>query len=110
MPGNPLTDPNWAPNLADTVERVVGTVRDKTTKPLLIAYRGLVFGIVAAFGGVTALVMLIIAFVRGLQALVEIGTSHDTAVWVSYLGVGALFTLLGLIVMRKRYAAPEPEA
>ena len=27
MPGNPFTDPNWAPDLADTVERVVGKVR-----------------------------------------------------------------------------------
>ena len=37
MPGNPLTDPNWAPDLADTVERVVGTVREGATTPVVHA-------------------------------------------------------------------------
>ena len=35
MPGNPLTDPNWAPNLADTIERVVSVRprQDDATRP-----------------------------------------------------------------------------
>ena len=41
MPSNPLSDPNWAPQLADTIERVVGQVRDKTTKPVVMITRGL---------------------------------------------------------------------
>ena len=40
MPGNPFTDPNWAAELADTVERVVGTVRDKATTPVVKAITG----------------------------------------------------------------------
>ena len=31
MPGNPLTDPNWAPDLADRIASFVGSIRDKTT-------------------------------------------------------------------------------
>ena len=31
MPGNPFTDPNWAPHLADTIERTVVKVRSVTT-------------------------------------------------------------------------------
>ena len=108
MPGNPLSDPNWAPKRADTVERVVGQVRDKTTKPLLTAYRGLVFGLVAAFGAMFAAVLLVVVAVRGLQALIEIGTSHADAVWIGYLVIGVLFTIGGLLMMKKRF--PQEEA
>ncbi len=103
MPGNPLSDPNWAPKLADTVERFVGQVRDRTTKPLLLAYRGLVYGLVAAFTAVFAIVASIILGVRGLQALIEIFTSHADAVWIGYLAVGAIFSIVGLIIMKKRF-------
>ena len=66
MAGNPFTDPNWAADIADTIERVVGTVRDRTTKPLVTASRGLVFGLLAAILGVVALTLLIIAASRGI--------------------------------------------
>ena len=60
MPSNPLSDPNWAPQLADTIERVVGQVRDKTTKPIVMIARGLVFGLLSVFVGVFALVRLLV--------------------------------------------------
>ena len=109
MPGNPLTDPTWAPKLADTIERVVGSLRDKTTKRVLTAYRGIVFGLVAVFAGSFALVLLIIGMFRGVQALLDIGLDHHNSVWVSYLGVGALFTLGGLIAMKKRFPNTEEQ-
>ena len=45
MPGNPFTDPNWAPDLADTVERTVGKVRTLTTDNAVKVSRALVFGV-----------------------------------------------------------------
>lgn len=108
MPGNPLSDPNWAPKLADTVERVVGQIRDKTTKPLLTAYRGVVFGLVAAFSGVFALILLLIVAIRGLQALIEIFTSHADAVWIGYLVIGAVFAVAGLVILKKRFPQEDP--
>jgi hypothetical protein len=108
MPGNPLSDPNWAPKLADTVERVVGQVRDKTTKPLLVAYRGVVFGLVAVFTAVFALVLTLVVGIRGLQALIEIFTSHADAVWIGYLVIGAVFAVVGLVVMKKRFPQEDP--
>ncbi len=71
MPGNPLTDPNWAPELADTVERVVGTVREKTTDNVVKAARIIVFGLLGAFLGITALILLVITFTRALQVLLD---------------------------------------
>ena len=92
MAGNPFTDPNWAADIADTIERVVGTVRDRTTKPLVTASRGLVFGLLAAILGVVALTLLIIWF------------SHTVSVYVSYLIVGGIFCLGGLFVLSKRFS------
>ena len=102
MPGNPLTDPNWAASLADTIERVVGLVRDRTTKPLLVAYRGAIFGVIGLFGGVAGIVLFTISLVRGLQAILEWPLNHADAVWTSYLIAGTLFSLVGAILMSKR--------
>ena len=102
MPGNPLTDPNWASSLADNIERVVVTVRDKTTKPLLVMYRGAVFGVIGVCGGIAALVLFTAFLTRGLQSILEWPLTHSDAVWVSYLGLGVVFGVAGLILMRKR--------
>jgi hypothetical protein len=109
MPGNPLTDPNWAPNLADTIERFVGTLRDKTTKPLLTVVRAVIFGVIAAFGGAIALVLVMVAFFRGVQALLDIGLQHHDSVWVSYIAFGTLFTLVGLVLLKKRLTVPDEQ-
>ena len=107
MPGNPLTDPNWAPKLADTIVRVVESIRDKTTKKVLTTYRAIVFGVIAVIGGVVALVLVVIGLFRGVQALLDLGLDHHNSVWISYLGVGALFTIAGLIAMKKRFPAAD---
>ena len=45
MAGNPLTDPNWPSTLADQVEQVVGTVREKATAPVIHGARAVVYGL-----------------------------------------------------------------
>jgi len=109
MPGNPLTDPDWAPKLADTIERVVGGIRDKTTKKVLVVSRAVIFGVIIAFGSAVALVLLIIAMFRGAQAILDSFLDHHNSVWVSYLALGALFTVAGLVAMKKRFP-PENAA
>jgi len=110
MPGNPLTDPDWAPKLADTIERLVGNVRDKTTKRVLVVSRAVIFGVVIAFGGALAAVLLIIALFRGAQAVLDTFLDHHDSVWVSYLALGALFSIGGLIAMKMRFPKPAAEA
>ena len=104
MPGNPLTDPNWATDLANTVERVVGTVRDKTTNNVVLVARGVVFGLLATILGLTALVLLLVALTRGLQALLDLAVTHERAVYLSYLILGGICCLAGLFLMRKRHS------
>ncbi len=104
MPGNPFTDPNWAAYLADTVERVVGSVRDRTTRPLVTFTRAVVYGLLAAILGIAAAVLLVIVLTRGTQELLDWAkVRRSAAVYISYLAVGGIFSLAGLLVLRKRY-------
>jgi hypothetical protein len=107
MAGNPLTDPNWPAELADTVERVVGTVKEKATKPAVHVTRGIVFGLLAAFLGVTALVLLIVGAIRGLQVLLDIFLTPARAVYVSYYLVGGILCLGGALCFMKRHTPDQ---
>jgi hypothetical protein len=107
MAGNPLTDPNWAPELADTVERLVGTVRDRATKPAVRAARAIVFGLLAAMLAVVAITLLLLAATRGLQALLDLGLDWSMAVYLSYFIVGGILCLVGLLLLARR---PPPDA
>jgi hypothetical protein len=106
MPGNPLTDPNWAADAADTVERIVGNVRSRAVTPIVHAARGVVFGLLALFLGLAAVVLVLLIATRGLQALLDLVVSHQRAVYLSYLIIGAVLCTVGLVLMKLR--APKP--
>jgi hypothetical protein len=104
MPGNPLTDPNWAPDLADTVERVVGNVRQKTTDNVVKAARIIVFGLLGAILGLTAVILLVIMFTRAFQVLLDFAVTPPRAVYLSYFIVGGICCLLGALLMKRRHS------
>jgi uncharacterized membrane protein YedE/YeeE len=104
MAGNPLTDPNWAADTTDQVVKLVDNVKAKTTKPAVMLARGLVFGLLAIFLGLFALVLFLIGITRGLQAAVEPFTTQARAVYISYLAIGGVLTLIGAILFKKRNA------
>jgi hypothetical protein len=92
-----LTLPDdWPTQATDTVVRVVGQVRDRTTGPALTVARALVYGMLAAVVGIPALVLVVIALVR----LVDVWVPEE--VWAAHLIVGAVLTLAGLLLWRKR--------
>jgi len=103
MPGNPLTNPHWAAEMADTVERVVGTVRDRATTPIVHITRALVYGLLAALLGLAALVLVLIAVTRALQALLDTGVEWPRAVYLSYLILGGILCLVGMLLFKKRH-------
>lgn len=102
MPGNPLTDPNWASDVADTIVSTVDKVRDRTTTPIVMIARGLVFGLLSIFLGLFILAMVLIGGTRALISILEAPLDHDSAVWVSYYVMGGVFLLAGTIFMVKR--------
>ena len=93
-------DGDWADQAADTVVRVVDTVREKTTGPALTAARAIVYGIIGAFAALVGLIVLIIALIR----MLDVYLPGD--VWSAYLLLGTAFAVGGLFVWRKRFA-PE---
>jgi hypothetical protein len=108
VPSNPLTDPEWANRSVDFIDRWVQLVRRYTTQPIVTTARGLVFGLLAAFGIVSVIVVLSVGTARGLIAALDAGLSHDQAVWGTYFILSALFFLLGTFLMRKRFKEDDP--
>lgn len=93
-PSPSTNDKDWAVTVADTIDSVVGSVRDKTAVPAETVVRGLVYGILIAVVGTTAMVLLTTGLVRLLDLWLRI--------WAVYAIVGGLFTLAGLFLWRKR--------
>jgi hypothetical protein len=100
---NPFSDPNWSTAVVDFIDRWLGFVRDHTTRPLIAIIRGLVFGTMALVGVMFCVVLLLIGIMRALVSLGDVWLSHDTAVWVAYFVLGAIFLALGAFGMRKRH-------
>jgi len=105
MPANPLTDPNWASETTDTLVSYIDLVRSKTTQNVVYAARAVVFGLIAVIVGSFALVILFVMLMRGLQALLELATTWERAVYLSYLIVGAVFTIAGVVLFKMRNTA-----
>ncbi len=107
MPGNPLTDPNWASDLAETIDRYVGKVRTTVTDRAVTAVRAIVFGIVILIAAPATVALMVILGTKFLQRLIAIGTDHDSSVWVSYMVFGGLLVIGGSVMMRKRFENEE---
>lgn len=109
MLGNPLTDPNWATTLVDTIDKWVGKARTTVTDRAVKASRALVFSVVVIFGALTAGPLAVIVFTRFMQVVLSriLRTDHAATVWASYLISGALFMLVGFVLLRKRHKKEE---
>lgn len=91
---------DWTAQAADTIERVVVTIRDKTTVPLTTVVRAVVFGLLASVLGLVIGVFSAIVAVRVLTVYLFRGE-----VWASYLLVGGIFVLPGVFLLRKATSA-----
>jgi uncharacterized membrane protein len=94
------TTDDWAVQTADTIERLVESVRSNTSDRLVSAARLVVFGLLAAILGTVALVLFAIFVVRFLDSYIPSG------VWVVYLVLGGLFTLVGLLLWQRAWKRP----
>jgi hypothetical protein len=105
MPANPLTDPNWATETTDKLVTLIDTVRAQTTQKVVYAARGAVFGVIAVMLGTLIAIVALVGLLRGVQSLLEPAVGWEQAVYLSYFIVGALFSLIGLLLFRKRNKA-----
>ena len=88
---------DWADQAADTVVKVVDSVREKTTGPVLTVARAIVYGLIGFFAVVVALIVVTIALVRFVDVYLP------GEVWSAHLLIGVIFTIAGLLAWRKRY-------
>jgi cell division protein FtsX len=102
--GNPLRDPEFPRKTVDFIDRIVGAVRDRTTRPIVAVTRGVVFGSLIAVVSIALVALFLIAVMRGVQELFEVVLSERRAVWVSYFVVGAAFILVGAFLLRARHS------
>jgi hypothetical protein len=97
----PTGDQDWTVQVADRIESVVGSVRDKTTRPATLVARGLVYGLVAGVLGAALLFLLVLGLTRVLDVYLPF---HPVGrrVWVADAGAAAIFLGSGAFLWRKR--------
>jgi len=98
---------DWPAQAADTIERVVGSVRDKTTGPAITVARGLVYGMFALLVGSAVAVLLAISAVRALDVYLPDAVVGEQHTWAAHLLVGGVFALVGMVLWSKRSAPSE---
>jgi H+/Cl- antiporter ClcA len=107
MPGNPLTNPNWASDLADLIDFYLGKVRSTVTHRAVTVVRAVVFGLIILIVAPVAVTLIVILVTKFLQSLIGTVTDHDTAVWLSYMFIAAVLIVAGSVMMGRRYLDEE---
>jgi len=95
---------DWESRLADTIESTVAAVHDRLVRPLIIAARAAVFGIVVGSMALALSVLLSIALVRLLDTY-----AFGHRVWASEALVGAVLAGLGIVAWSLRRARHSTE-
>jgi len=89
-----MTD--WTANAAERIEGAVAAVRDRTVVPAQNATKAVVFGLLAAFFALSAVVLLIIGAFRALESYLP------GEVWIAHLVEGGILVLAGLLCWARR--------
>ncbi len=91
---------DWAAQLTQKIEEIVGLVRDRTVRPVESAVRYVIVGIAAFVIVIVALVLFAIVVIRVLDN--EVPFLQDR-VWATYLIVAGIFWIAGLLLSRMRH-------
>jgi hypothetical protein len=94
---------DWPAQAADTIERVVQNVRDKTTGPALSAARWSVAALFLLIAGTATVILLIIMLVRILDVYLPDSVFGEDHMWAAYGILGLAFSVAGLVLLRKRH-------
>ncbi len=107
MDPNPATPPSssasstvagdLAARGADKVDELVALLRDKTVRPLTLATRAVVFGLIVAAASLVGLTLVSIAVIRLLTVY-----AFDGRVWLSDVVVGGIFVVIGVAAWTRR--------
>jgi hypothetical protein len=90
---------DWPVQAADRIDSVIGSVRRKTTGPAIVASRAVVYGLACVPFAIAAVVLLLVALVRGLDVLLP--------TWTVHLILGAVLTAAGLFAWSRRVSKDD---
>lgn len=93
----------WPAQAADTIVDTIAKVRDRTTRPVLLGARALVYGLVAGVVGTIAFFLLLLMIVRWYDVWAP------GPVWPIYAFFAVVFTGVGLFALRKANAPGTTE-
>jgi amino acid transporter len=94
---------DWTTEAVDNIEKVVGTVRDKTVTPAQNVTRAIVFGLLTTFFIGMALAVFSIGAFRVVDVYLPAG------VWAAYLIFGGIFVLAGAFCWARRRQQASPD-
>jgi len=83
----------------ERIDQLVDLLRDKSVRPLTLAARAIMFGVIVFAASVVTVTLLSITFVRILTVY-----AFDGRVWLSDLVVGLLWVAAGLLLWWQRTA------
>ena len=108
MSGEPLdapvvADDDWPAKASATVVHYVGTVRDRTTGPALVASRYAVYALAMTLIGLVLVVLLLLLLIRLLvSATGELPFVDQGEAWLAYYILGAIFVIGGAVLWRMK--------
>ena len=92
----------WPAQAADVIVDTISKVRDRTTKPAILAARGLVYGLLAGVMALVTAILVLTMIVRMWDVYVP---GH---VWFIYAVFATLFSVGGALVLKKASAPSDP--
>jgi hypothetical protein len=81
----------------DRIDQLVELLRDKSVRPLTLAARAIMFGVIVFAASIVTVTLLSITFVRILTVY-----AFDGRVWLSDLVVGLLWVAAGVVLWWQR--------
>jgi hypothetical protein len=109
LPGPEVDTADWPAQAADTIERAVQGVRDKTTGPAINVAKWFVASLFLLVMGITVAVLGAILVVRLLDVYLPDEWFGESHVWAAYLILGVPVFGLGIWLLSKRHP-PGPGA
>ena len=94
---SPEHDPDLVDRLLGILDHGLDVVHDKVLRPILLAGRALAFGLIIFFAAIFLIGALLIGLIRFIDVYCFAGREY-----LSYVSVGAISLLAGLIIWRKR--------
>lgn len=90
-------EPDLVDRLLSILDHGLDVVHDKVLRPIILAGRAIAYGMIILLAAIVLVVVAIIGFVRLLNIYAFSG--HE---WLSYVVVGVLSLLVGLVIWRRR--------